>query len=288
MAFKTKIILTLLLPSTGPSSALDYNSQVITSTRNPKIQHLRALQSRSKERKESAAFVIEGVRLAEEAVGASWPVSGGIYTEALGERGTQVAEQLLEGGIELELVSPEVMAAASDTRNPQGLLLELASQELAMPAEIDFVLIVDEVRDPGNLGSLLRSAAAAAVSTVLLSPGCADAFAPKVLRGGMGAHFQITIRKMDWKKIGSFCRQHSLQIFLTAADEGKSYDTADLRHPLAFILGGEAQGGGEEARALATDIVKINMPGKMESLNAAVAGSLMLFEVLRQRQGANS
>jgi TrmH family RNA methyltransferase len=260
---------------------------VITSTRNPKIQQLRSLQSRAKARKENGSFVIEGVRLAEEAVAANWPVTGGIYTETLGERGAQVVEKVLDGGTDIELVSPEVMAAASDTQSPQGLMLELVSQELAIPNEVEFVLIVDELRDPGNLGSLLRSAAAAAVDTVLLSPGCADAFAPKVLRGGMGAQFQLAIRKMDWKQIGSFCTKYSLQTFLTAADEGNSYHEADLSHALAFILGNEAHGGGAEARALATDIVKIDMPGKMESLNVAVAGSLILFEVLRQRRGAN-
>lgn len=232
--------------------------------------------------------MIEGVRLIEEAVAASWPVRTGLYTELLSKRGKKVFAQLMESGVKMEPVSPEVMAAASDTKTPQGLLLELALREAAIPEDVDFVLIADELRDPGNLGTLLRSAAAAGIDSVLLSPGSADAFAPKVLRSGMGAHFQIAIRKMNWSEIGSFCDEHNLHVFLTAAGEGTAYSKADLTKALAFILGGEAQGASEEARALTRDILHIPMPGKMESLNAATAGSLFLFEALRQRKGKDS
>jgi len=263
---------------------LDYNRQVITSSKNPKIRALRALQNQAKERKKAGSFVIEGVRLVEEALAANWPVRSGIYSEALSSRAEAVLDQLRQVGASLEAVSAEAMAVASDTESPQGLLLEMESQDLALTGEVDFVLIVDEVRDPGNLGNLLRSAAAAGVDAVLLSPGCADAFAPKVLRSGMGAHFQIAIRKMSWAEIDDFCREHRLEILLAAAGEGEVYDQEDLSQALAIILGGEAQGAGEEARALATKIAHIPMSGKIESLNAAAAGSLFLFEVLRQRR----
>jgi len=266
------------------TAALDYNKLVITSTKNSKIKALRALQNQAKERKKSASFVIEGVRLAEEAVAADWPVRSGIYTEALSARGQAILNQLIQAGANLEAVSAQVMKAASDTQTPQGILLELDAQELALVEAVDFVLIADEVRDPGNLGSLLRSAAAAGVDAVLLSPGCADAFSPKVLRSGMGAHFQIAMRKLRWDEIGVFSREHRLEVLLAAAGEGRAYDQEDLSKPLAIILGGEAQGAGEEARALAGDILHIPMPGKMESLNAATAGSLFLFEALRQRK----
>lgn len=261
---------------------------MITSTRNPKIQELRALQKRAKERREAAAFVIEGVRLAEEALSANWPVTGGIRTEDLSERGQEVVAQLSAHGVLVEQVSSQVMTAASETKSPQGLLLKLAAQELPIPENVNFVLIADEVRDPGNLGALLRSAAAAGIDAVLLTPGCADAFAPKVLRSGMGAHFQVAMRKLDWTGISTFCQQHELQVFLSAADEGASYDKAELTRPLALILGGEARGAGEEARALAKGTVHIPMPGKMESLNVAIAGSLLLFEALRQRRAKDS
>ena len=252
------------------------------------IKSLRALQKRARERREAAAFVIEGVRLAEEALAADWRVTGGIYTDDLSERGKEVLAQLSTNGIVLELVSSKVMTAASETQSPQGLLLKLAALELPISEKVNFVLIADEVRDPGNLGTLLRSAAAAGIDAVLLAPGCADPFAPKVLRSGMGAHFQVAMRKMEWSGISTFCAEHGLQAFLTAAGEGATYDKADLTQPLALILGGEARGTGEEARALATDIVHIPMPGKMESLNVAIAGSLLLFEALRQRRAKDS
>lgn len=257
---------------------------VISSARNPRIQEVRALQSRAKRRRELGAFVVEGVRLAEEAFAANWPVQLVLYTPDLSPRGLELVAQLKESGVEPEQVSAEVMAAASDTRTPQGLLLRLELRQLPLPPRIGLALILDEIHDPGNLGTLLRSAAACGVDAVLLSPSCADAFAPKVLRGGMGAQFQLPVLNCQWKEIKAVCEQQGLSVYLAEAGRGLLYDQANLKQPTALIVGGEAQGPGGEARKLAHASVQIPMPGKMESLNAAVAGSLLLFEAIRQRR----
>jgi TrmH family RNA methyltransferase len=257
---------------------------MITSTRNPKVQHLRGLQRRAKNRRDAGSFVVEGVRLAEEAAAASWELRLGLYTDALSERGRALVEELASKGADMQLVSPEVMAAASDTQTPQGILLELAQRELPLPEHPTLLLIADQLRDPGNLGTLLRSAAAAGTDAALLTLGSADPWAPKVLRGGMGAHFRLPIRIMEWAEIRALCEKQGLRTFVAEAGRGAPYDETDLTLSLAFILGGEAEGPGPEAVKLADGALHIPMPGRLESLNAATAGSLLLFEAARQRR----
>lgn len=257
---------------------------MISSVRNPKIQEIRALQKRAPMRRELGAFVVEGVRLAEEALAANWPVQLALYTPELSARGLELVGQMQAAGIDVEAVNAEVMAAASDTKTPQGLLLRLELRQLPLPSKLSLTLILDEIRDPGNLGALLRSAAASGADAVLLSPGCADPFAPKVLRGGMGAQFRLPVLLSQWADIRAVCEQHALAVYLAEAERGLVYDQADLSQGCAIIVGGEAEGPGGEARQLAQHSIQIPMPGRIESLNAAVAGSLLLFEAARQRR----
>ena len=118
---------------------------------------------------------------------------------------------------------------------------------------------------------------------MFLPPGTADAFAPKVVRAGMGAHFQLPILSAGWEEIEARLSGAKLNIYLAAAGEGQVYTQADFRAPLALVIGSEAEGAGEAAARLAQARVHIPMPGRMESLNAAAAASILLFEVVRQR-----
>jgi TrmH family RNA methyltransferase len=142
-------------------------------------------------------------------------------------------------------------------------------------------LILDGVRDPGNLGAILRTAAAAGVDAVLLPPETADPYAPKVVRAGMGAHFHLAIHSLQWDAIRTVCG--SLQIFLAHSEGALLYTEADFTQPLALIIGGEAHGAGPEIQALHPAAVRIPMPGRAESLNAAVAAGILIFEVVQQR-----
>ena len=258
---------------------------MITSVHNPKIQTIRTLQSHSKARREEGAFVIEGVRLAEEALQAAWEAQLILSTTQLDSRGQSVVEGFSARGVPVEQVSNRVFAAISETETPQGLLAVLKLSALPLPAATDFLLILDGVRDPGNLGTILRSAAAAGVQAVLLSPGSADAFAPKVVRAGMGAHFRLPIHQLSWEQIKTTLGQSAagLHVYLAQAAAGMPYTRADFRAPLALVIGGEAAGAGQQAVSLTTEKVHIPMPGDSESLNAGVAASILLFEVVRQR-----
>ncbi len=256
---------------------------MITSPQNPKIKFTRALSGRAKERREANAFVIEGVRLVEEAANSNWDFRFALYDETLSERGTSQIESLKSRGVDVEMVSESLMKSLSETETPQGILAVLELTNLPIPNSPNFLLIPDQIRDPGNLGTLLRTAAAAGVQAVLIPPETTDAFAPKVVRSGMGAHFRLPIHSMTWKEIEQISKSANQQIYL-ADMNGKSCWETDLRQPLALIVGGEAEGASEEARKLANQQIGIPMMGKVESLNAGVAGSVLMFEVVRQRK----
>jgi TrmH family RNA methyltransferase len=259
---------------------------VITSTANPKIKWVRLLQSQAHERREAGAFVVEGVRLAEEALAAGWEAQLVLYTDDLTPRGRLALDGFAARRAPLEQVSPEVLRAASDTQTPQGMLVVLSQRLLPLPEMLSFVFVPDQLRDPGNLGTMLRTAAAAGVQAVFCPPETADAFSPKVLRAGMGAHFRLPVHTLDWDAITSHLA--SLKVILADMEQGLPYTQADLRPPLALIVGGEAEGASAQAHRLASGFVHIPMPGGVESLNAAVAAGILLFEVVRQRSSSSA
>jgi len=255
---------------------------VITSAHNPKLKLIRALQGRSKERRDAGAFLAEGVRLVEDAFRANWDFRFVLYDETLSERGRLQVENLRLKGVEVEEIAANLMKSLSDTETPQGILAVLNNHQLPISSQPNFILIPDQIRDPGNLGALLRSAAAAGVQAALIPPETTDAFAPKVLRAGMGAHFHLPIRSVTWEEIARLSEAESLQIYLADMDGDSCWDV-NLRAPLILVVGGEADGASESARKLATGKIKILMSGNVESLNAGVAGSVLMFEVMRQR-----
>lgn len=258
---------------------------MISSAQNPKIKLARSLAGRPKERREAAAFLAEGARLVEEALATGWPFRYVLYSDQISERGLGLLKRIQERGIESDEVNAQVLESLSETEHSQGLLAVLNDSRFPIPTSAHLILILDSIRDPGNLGTLLRSAGAAGVQAVLLAPETTDAFAPKVLRAGMGAHFRMPIHSVDWNQIRQFTGSRDLTVFLADAGGQSCWET-DLRKPLALIIGAEAEGASKSASGLATQRVSIPMPGEAESLNAAVAGSILMFEVVRQRTKA--
>lgn len=254
---------------------------MITSSQNSRIQQVRTLLGRSKERRQSGALVIEGVRLLEEALAAGWRFRFALYSQALSERGWELLQSLSDAGVETDEVTEQLLTSTSDTKNPQGLLAVLELKALPVPKQTNFVLILDEIRDPGNLGSLLRSAAAAGVQAVFLTLGSADAYAPKVVRAGMGAHFRLPIHTLDWNEIRN--KLQGLKFVLTEMDAPLACWNTDLRQGLAIIIGGEADGASAAAHQVCDERIHIPMAAGTESLNAAAAGAIIMFEVKRQR-----
>jgi TrmH family RNA methyltransferase len=253
---------------------------MISSKSNPKIAQIRALLTQRKARADAGEFVVEGVRLGEEAAAAGIAPTLALFTTSVSPRGGELIDAFQRMGAPVEEISESVMDSLSSTETSQGLLVVLPIPVLTVSKPPSFSVIADTIRDPGNLGTLLRSAAAAGVDEFIVTPGCADIWSPKVVRSGMGAHFRLPIRELEWAQI-SFSK--GTVAFLADMDGAALWDT-NLRDPLALIIGGEAEGASVAARKKATGRISIPMPGQSESLNAAVAGSILIFEVLRQRQ----
>jgi TrmH family RNA methyltransferase len=254
---------------------------MITSTSNPNVKWVRALQSRRRTREKERVFVIEGRRLASEAAAAGLPVQLILYTEDFEREDPQVLTALQNAGGEMRLVSEAVMAAASDTETPQGVLAVLPEPNLKAPVAPGLSVIVDRLADPGNLGTLLRTAWAAGVELIVLTEGTVDPFNPKVIRGAMGAHFKLPLLFADIEQLTRLLP--GVELFLAEARAGSPYYAADWRGDVGLIIGAEAEGPQDALRAIAQRSVHIPMPGGAESLNAAVAAAVILFEAVRQR-----
>jgi TrmH family RNA methyltransferase len=259
---------------------------MITSPHNPKLKLIRALAGRPKERREAGAFLAEGVRLIEDAHAAKWPFEFVLFSAETSKRGKKLVEQLSAEGVEVEEVLPDVLRAASETEASQGVIavLKLPQPQFPNPDSLTFVLIPDQIRDPGNLGTLIRTAAAAGVEAALIPPETTDPFAPKVVRAGMGAHFRLTVASLRWEEIQAALT--GFTVFLADAEGQVPCWGADFKSKTALIVGGEADGASQPAREAANVTVNIPMPGKIESLNAGVAGAVLMFEVVRQRNEA--
>ncbi|MDE3090056.1 MAG: RNA methyltransferase, partial [Chloroflexota bacterium] len=176
---------------------------MITSLSNPKVKLVRSL-ARRRARYAAQQFAIEGVRLIEEAVGAGIAPALVLYAARVDEepRGHALLERLRAETPEVFAASDDVMQAASNTETPQGIVAVVPFIELALPAQPQFVLILDAVRDPGNAGTILRSARAAGVDAVFCAPGTADPYNDKVVRAAMGAHFRVPLRVASWEQVG--------------------------------------------------------------------------------------
>lgn len=256
---------------------------MITSISNRYVKQVRALQHRRKTRWKEGLFVVEGVRLAYEVVAKEMAVHTAFHVDNLTDRGKGLVHSLARLGAEIQVVSEEVMKAMSDTESPPGILLTLPIPKISPPERIDFALILDRLNDPGNLGTILRTATAAGVQVVYMTEGTVDPFNPKVVRAGMGAHLRIPIQTLGDQEKQSL---DGLEIYIAEHGAGRPYYQVDWNVPVALIIGSEAAGPGDAMRSLASDGVHIPMQEEIESLNAAVAAGVILFEVVRQRSGS--
>lgn len=253
---------------------------MITSRANDRVKRVRRLVADKRYRQQEGAFVVEGTRWLAE-LGRAGRQPAEIYCTP--DWLTAADQEALLGPLTVSpvLVDPRVLASMSDTEAAPGVLAVVDIKPLPLPAAADLLLILDSVSNPGNLGTILRSSAAAGVGGVILGPGSVDPYNPKVIRGSMGALLRLPVQSLAWDDITPHLTGRD--VWLAAASAGTSYTAVDWRKPAALIIGSEAQGAGEEAELAASGRVTIPMAGETESLNAAVAAGIILFEAARQR-----
>lgn len=254
---------------------------MISSPANARVKWVKALQAKRRARDEDHVFVVEGIRWAEEVLAAGCPVTLVLHTPHLDDRGRGIINRLARLGGEILPVSDAVMAACSDTQTPQGLLVVLPKPNPVPPTTPTLLLVLDRLSDPGNLGTILRTSLAAGVEAVGLTPGTVDPFNPKVVRAAMGALLHLPIRAVDPADITTW--SEPTRIWRTEAGQGVPYDRVDWRGPISLLIGGEAHGVSPEVSRHVPDVTHIPMRGASDSLNAATATAVFLFEIRRQR-----
>jgi TrmH family RNA methyltransferase len=252
---------------------------MITSLQNDRVKLAHGLLTGAKSRRKLGKVALEGVRLINDALEAGYLPDFILYDPE------SVSLAMLKVNVDADMlldVSPEIIRHITSTEHPQGIVGVFPLPTPNVPRSPQHILILDAISDPGNLGTILRAAAAAGVDLVLLAPGCVDPYNDKVLRGGMGAHFRVPVINQSWDKIAETCS--GLNVSLAEMNGDLAYDAADWSGAWALIVGSEAHGASEQAGALAHQRVHIPMAAATESLNAAIAAAVILFEAARQRR----
>ena len=266
---------------------------MITSNNNAKVKQVVQWQTKAKERRKDHVFLAEGVRMCEEA-----PVKNvrEVYlTEELEQKIRQNAQngdaafwdKLQQTGY--ETVSTEVFAKMADTQTPQGILTVLEqpvydlTQLLEQPDPL--FLMLENLQDPGNLGTILRTAEGAGVTGILMDRECVDVYNPKTIRSTMGSIYRMPfVYVEDLGKGIQDLKDKGITTYAAHLEGTNSYDEEDLTNPCAFLIGNEGNGLRREIADMADCYVKIPMLGQVESLNAAIASSVLMFEAARQRR----
>lgn len=254
----------------------------VDSPSNPVVRAFRKLRD-APGRRARGAFLLEGIRLVSEALAADWPIETALYERdrAAEDAALRVLVEHIRGAIP---ASRRAIEHAADTVNPQGIVAaaQLPRARVSIPDGERLVLVLDGVADPGNAGTLLRSALAAGLRTVLASRGSVDLFSPKVVRSAMGAHFHLALgQELSWNRIRDRLGPDRVIVLAEAGADTRYYEYDWLR-PSALVVGSEARGAGEAAAKAAGHRVCVPAGPRVESLNAAVAGSVILFEARRQ------
>ena len=241
-------------------------------------KHVRALHRR-KERRARGEFLVEGPRVLAELLRSGRPVTMVLYTEAALEEpaGRGLLAEAVEAGVPAELVSDAELRAHADTVTPQGWLATAP-----LPAwtwsDVDGtrLLILDAIRDPGNAGTLIRSAEALGAGGVVVLPGTADPWGPKVVRAASGSSLRLPVLEAEAADVLDRLREWNTPLWVAEAD-GEIVDRAEPQpQRLALVLGNEGAGVSATMRAAADRIVAIAMRGRVESLNAGIAGAILM------------
>lgn len=262
----------------------------ITGLQNPLVKAAAELKQK-KYRQQCGLFLAEGLRTVEEAVRYG-RVQRIFYTAITDERTRSVLEEAAAQQLELICVSENVMKKIADTETPQGVIAVCEMQKNTLEKLLTdgkMLLVLDRVGDPGNIGTMLRTADAAGLGGMVLLKGSADIYAPKTVRASMGSLFHVPVlSNLSEEELVSAARKAGYELLVTCLDGADNLYKADLRGRLAFVMGNEANGVSENLLKAADKRVFIPMQGRAESLNVAMAAGIVMFEALRKTLSQNS
>ena len=259
---------------------------MITSTSNARVKELVQLQKKSKVRNEQGVFLVEGVKMYQE-IPQEQLVK--VYvSETFADKQKEEINRLKDRR-KLEYLSDHVFQYVSDTKTPQGILCVVRKStyclEDILEAEDAHLLVLDNLQDPGNLGTILRTAEGAGVTGIIISKESVDIYNPKVIRSTMGSIYRVPfVYVEDLKEAIAKVKAHGIFTYAAHLDGKNSYDKEDYTKKTAFLIGNEGNGLRKEIADLADTWIRIPMQGQVESLNAAIATSVLMFETARQRR----
>lgn len=260
---------------------------MITSAANPQIKNLGKLVGKAKARREQSLFVVEGEKMFQE-----------MPRELL--RQVYVSESyynrkkdwLKQESFSFEIVEDSIFRAVSDTVTPQGILCVAACMQYSMEdfleASKPCFLMLEDIQDPGNLGTIIRTSEGTGVTAVIMSKGCVDIYNPKVIRSTMGSIYRVPFLYVDdLAGMVEQMKQYAVPVYAAHLQESMEYDQMNYTEACAFLIGNEGNGLSEEICKKASGTIRIPMQGQLESLNASVAASVLLYEAYRQRRNRN-
>lgn len=258
---------------------MSHPDEIIRSSHNPLIKRIRSLGFR-KHRESERAFVIEGRRIVETAL------LRGVEVDVIlvsADANHSLVELAIESGAAWRLVEPQLFSAAMETVTPQGIAAIVRFGAAGFPeVAVPLIVALDGISDPGNLGTIIRTAAAAGVDAVVVGPGSADIHGAKAVRASMGALFSIPVL-VSSEAVEAALREACQHRWLADGEGAVAYSDAIWNGGVALIIGSEATGATEWGRGLATGSVRIPIEPSVESLNASIAAGVLMFEARRQR-----
>ena len=274
----------------SPSSRVA-EPRLLSSTKAPLVKRLRALATRST-RDAEGRLVLDGVRLIEEALAADVPLEVCVYDPAAPRTSPRLAAllgTLRDRGIRLVPAAPHVVAAASQVETPQGIVA-VARMARTTPAEaLDdpalLLVVADGIQDPGNLGTIVRIADAAAATAVAVTGAAADPHHPKAVRATMGSIFHLPVFERETAALIGSLRERGVRVLVADQRGPIEYSSVDYPPPMALVFGSEAHGPDPRWMSAAAAVLRIPIYGRAESLNVAIAAGLLLYEARRARRG---
>lgn len=255
---------------------------MIESKNNQQIRNLLKLKRQAKERKKQKVFLVEGIRMFQE-------VPKERVVKAYATKSFYERHENLFDGVCYELVDDKIFKEISDTVTPQGVLAMIRQQEWVLQdlltlSENPCLLLLENIQDPGNLGTMIRTGEGAGITGVIMSRDTVDIYNPKVIRSTMGSIYRVPfLYADDLKQVLEELKSHQIHSYAARLD-GEDVYQSDFKEGCAFMIGNEGNGLSDDLSAMAERYIKIPMCGQVESLNAAIAATVLMYETMRQRK----